>query len=394
MNPDAIAPDERFSLVAGGPFHALLGRCGLLGVDGLPSITASLMLPLLAWFIPTVLASAQSLLDPEYYGWSVYTDTTVYARYLVAMWAMIATERFADSRVTMIARHFRGAQLLGQKGLGEFQNILKTVDRRSSSATAEAVILLLAIVASFSTTEYVNAISQNSWESMPGEFSEGLSWAGWGTALVSNPLFLFLVFRWLWRFMLWANLLRQVARLPLQLMPMHPDRTGGLGFVAIFPGVFSGYLFALSCVVASSFIKAMTLVHYTENAVWLAVFVWFSGVLLIFLAPLLVFVPPLYRAREQGLLNYGRLAQRHHLRFHQRWIEQDPGDRELLGSADPSSVSDLNASVHSVLEMRLFPVDRPAVVQLLLAAGIPMLFVAVAQVPLGTLLQLAAGILL
>ena len=34
-------------------------------------------------------------------------------------------------------------------------------------------------------------------------------------------------------------------------MPLHPDRSGGLGFLANFPGIFSGFVFALSSVGAT-----------------------------------------------------------------------------------------------------------------------------------------------
>jgi len=37
----------------------------------------------------------------------------------------------------------------------------------------------------------------------------------------------------------------------MQLMPLHPDRSGGLGFLASFPGIFSGVVFALSFVVVA-----------------------------------------------------------------------------------------------------------------------------------------------
>ena len=60
---------ERFSIVAGGAFHAVLGRLGFLEGDGLPGRRAAVGLALLAWLIPALLASAQSLLDDRYSGW-------------------------------------------------------------------------------------------------------------------------------------------------------------------------------------------------------------------------------------------------------------------------------------------------------------------------------------
>ena len=62
-----------------------------------------------------------------------------------------------------------------------------------------------------------------------------------------------------------------------------------------------------------------------------------------------------------------------------------------MGSPDPSSASDLNATVQAVQELHTFPVDRAAVMQLLIAAGIPMLAVVATQIPLAELVQWIVG---
>jgi hypothetical protein len=59
----------------------------------------------------------------------------------------------------------------------------------------------------------------------------------------------------LWRFLASTALLFRISRLPLQLAPLHPDRSAGLGFLAIYPSIFSGFVFALSCGVSSSILR-------------------------------------------------------------------------------------------------------------------------------------------
>ena len=59
-----------------------------------------------------------------------------------------------------------------------------------------------------------------------------LSLAGWWHALVSVPIFQFLLVRWYFRMFIWARFLWQVSRIELRLVPTHPDRVGGLGFLA------------------------------------------------------------------------------------------------------------------------------------------------------------------
>ncbi|HLF30993.1 MAG TPA: hypothetical protein VI566_08195 [Xanthomonadales bacterium] len=385
---------ERFSLVVGGPFHTVLRRAGLVEADLLSSHRTAFGLALLAWLIPVSLASIQALLDDGYIGLSIFSDLTVYSRYLVAVWVMIATERVADARISLLVRQFPHARLVGEAGLPRFAAAVARADRRSSSKLAEAIILILVLIWSVTVTRFLSAVSVKSWEGAVIDGTVVLSWAGEAAAWLSTPFFLFLVFRWVWRFVVWAALLRSIARLPLQLMPLHPDRAGGLGFLSIFPSVFGGLVFALSCVVASALDKAFVFLEHTQQTIWLAMGAWMVLILVLFLGPLLAFSRPLYLAREHALLDYGRLAQQHHLAFHRKWIEPADAGDELMGSSDPSSVSDLNASVEAVLTMRTFPLDRPALVRLLLTAGIPFLAVAASQMPLNDLLMLILGTIL
>ena len=387
-------PAGRFSLVVGGPFHAVLRRLGLLGADQLPARRAAVGLALLAWLPPALLAAAQSLVDPRYSGWGFFADSTVYTRYLVAIWVMLATERYAEGRIALLTRQFREARLVSDNGLPAFRAALADADRRSSSALAEAVILGAALIWSSLVARYAVALAGSSWEGTAVAGEVVLSWAGETARFVSNPLFLFLVLRWIWRFLVWTALLYRISRLPLQLTPLHPDRSAGLGFLTIYPSIFSGFIFALSCVVASSFLKELGLETHSSETVWFAIGGWLALSLVLLLGPLLVFVGPLHAVRERALLEYGRLAAQHHLAFHRKWIEEPRSGADLMGSSDPSSASDLNASVQAVREMRVFPVDGPAVLQLVVAAGVPMLAVVATQIPLADLVKWIVGTIL
>jgi hypothetical protein len=375
----------RFSIVAGGPFHVLLRRLRLLEGDGLPGRRAAVSLALVAWLIPALLVAAQSLLVGRYSGWDYFEDATVYARYLVSIYAMIITERLADGRIVLLTRYFRDAGLFDVADRARFSAAVRAADGRSSSRTAELIILVFAVVWSVVNTRYSSLVSADSWE---GVVTVGggvtLSWGGEASAFTSNTLFLFLLLRWFWRFFLWAGLLRRAAALDLRVMPLHPDRCGGLGFLAIFPGIFTGLVFALSCVIGAALLKAAPVMGDSEQLVWLAIAIWLVLVMLVFLGPLLVFVRPLYLARERAMLEYGRLVHGHHTAFHSRWFDTD--GTELLGSPDPSSVSDLNASVDNVYGMSLFPVDRSALVLLVGSAAVPLLVAAAFRMPIGDLL--------
>lgn len=150
---------DKFSLVVGGPFHASLRRFGLIGTDGLPTPLAAVSLASLAWLLPAMLVIAQSIADTGYAGWGFFTDWTVYTRYLIAIWVLIATERYADGRIAMLIEQFRAANLLKADDRHAFETLLDTTDRRSSSLLAEVIIACAALVWSGLSAHYKVALA-------------------------------------------------------------------------------------------------------------------------------------------------------------------------------------------------------------------------------------------
>jgi len=144
-------------------------------------------------------------------------------------------------------------------------------------------------------------------------------------------------------------------------------------------------------VVAASMITDLALQRHDPDTVWLALALWLAFSMLLILGPLLVFVHPIYTVRERALLEYGRLANQHHLEFHRKWIEDGGRNEDILGSEDVSSAADINAAVETVQKLRFLPVDFAAVLQLFVATGAPLLAVVLSQIPLQSLLQWFAG---
>ncbi len=391
MNSERVEFDTSFSLVAGGPFYGILRRLGLVGADQLTTWRTATALALLAWLLPALLVVVQSLVDSGYRGWGYFTDLTVPARYLIAIWAMVATERYADSRFKILGRQFREAGLLARDSLPGYETALAVADRRSSSWVAEGIMLAAALVSSGSAIHLVITLTGSSWEGALVGGQVELSWGGAAARYLSNPLLLFLVLRWGWWFLVWAVLLFRISRLQLHLIPTHPDRAAGLGFLAIYPSVFSGFTFALSCVISASILKDLAVEQRAAEMVWYAVAGWLALNLIVFLGPLLVFSVPLHAARERALLEYGRMATRQHVSVHRKWTgnAEDDGDR-----ADPSalpSVSELNTNIQAIRDMGYTPINRAAVTQIIITAGLPFLLVVLKLVPLDNILKWALG---
>src|SRR5262249_13110815 len=180
------------------------------------------------------------------------------------------------------------------------------------------------------------------WYSVEVDGQLRLSPAGWWYGCVSLPLFQFFLLRWYFRLFVWARFLWKVARIDLSLVPTHPDRAAGLGFLAEIARAFSPLLLAqgvlLSGTIANQVLcDGASLLRFKLEIVGAVVIA-----VLCVLGPLLVFVPPLAAAKRGGLREYGVLAQRYVKEFDQKWLRaRAPEGEPLRGSADLPSPPDL-----------------------------------------------------
>jgi hypothetical protein len=217
--------------------------------------------------------------------------------------------------------------------------------------------------------------------------------AGWWLRLVSLPLFQFLLLRWYFRLFVWSRFLFQVSRIQLKLVPTHPDRLGGLGFLAGTASAFAVLLFAHGAMLAGQIAGRIFYVGavLTDFKVEIAVVVGF--LLLVVFGPLLVFTPQLAQAKRLGAREYGTLAMRYAREFDSKWLRGGaPEGEQLLGSGDVQSLADMAGSHDVVREMRVAPVTRDAVVQLAAAVLLPIVPLGLTMMPLEQLLKTLMGV--
>jgi len=184
------------------------------------------------------------------------------------------------------------------------------------------------------------------------------------------------------------------SRIELSLVPIHPDRVGGLGFL-------SSTIYAFAVLAAAHGVLLAGLlanrILYLKEALpsfvpEIAVLVFFM--LFLCLGPLLVFAPQLTQARRTGLRDYGTLAERYVREFEAKWLRGGaPADEQLLGSADIQSLADLSNSVEVVRTMRAAPFTKDDILRLMATTLAPIVPLLLTMMPLGELLKTLFGIL-
>jgi len=210
-----------------------------------------------------------------------------------------------------------------------------------------------------------------------------------------RPLFIALLLAWLWRLLVVTYWFWRVGKLGLSLVPTHPDRTGGLAFVEKVPGAFAMVTFAVSAVLASRW--AHEVLHHDVSLQSLrlpaAAFVILWTILL--LLPLVALAPALISARARAIPTYAALVGEQGRLLHRRWILREPvGDAPLLDAPEIGPVADAAAMYDAVKRMRVVPIGKGSIIQILLPIVLPLVVVALLRVPLkAVLLTLVKAVL-
>jgi hypothetical protein len=205
--------------------------------------------------------------------------------------------------------------------------------------------------------------------------------------MVCMPLFRFLLLRWLWRLALWCFFLWRLSRLELRLVPAHPDRAGGLGYLELVHREFTPLVLAISAVQSASLARDIASGRMPFDAIYSSVAVVLLADAVLFIGPLLVFSRKLWKCKVTGMSDYGALAEQYVREFDKRWLGAGPTPAEpLLGTADIQSLADLNNAVSIVRDMRLVPVSPSLMIDLAVAALLPLLPLVLFKYPLADLL--------
>jgi len=378
-----------------GPFFRLQRRAGLLTDADLKAGRRAVLFTAIAWLPVLLLAAMQGLALNEHHERAVLFDFSAYA-YAIAIFAFVLMEQASETRMARLISQFIAQEIIPETSREQFVEVRRKMERRTGSSLAEGIILVGAYLVAYTSLERATArIDGGTWFGAVAEGSLQLTFAGWWTLLIALPLFWFLLGRWLWRFITWGLLLRDVGRCDLRLVATHADRCGGLAFIGQYPNTYLMFVFALSTVVAATVLKNVV---YSGAALMSFKFALIGMIVFLavaFVVPLAAFTPVLMALKKGSLRRYSVLVTHHNRAFEAKWID-DPGSQheQSLGSPDISSLADLAASYEMIKSIRPLPVTKETIMPLILAALIPFIGVALTRVPLKQILGEVKGLLL
>jgi len=383
-----------FSIFVRGPLNRFFERTGLSNSDLHRPQRRILAAIVIAWVPLIILAGISGRLIGGV-RLPLVSDVETQVRLLVALPLLIIAEVIGHKRLPSLIHQFRHRGLVKPEDAPRYNEILGSAARLRDSALAEVVILIIALSTTTLAWNHLAVLKVPNWYSDSGQPHPRLTPAGFWSTYVSVPLFRFLLLRWYYRMFIWYRIIWQIARLPLHLNALHPDRAGGLGFMERAPLGFIPFLLAQSVVAAGAvghriFVLGAKLTDFKMEIIAVTVLL-----LLTVYLPLTFFVVHLEKAKRLGLRDYGSAACSYVDEFSKKWMEgRAPKDETFVGNSDIQSLADLGNSYSFVRETRLMPFSRNILLQVATVVTAPVAPLILTMIPFEKIIDGALKLLI
>jgi hypothetical protein len=358
--------------------------------------TASvLFLPFVAWLPLLGLCSISGSLLSRSLSTPFLFDLGAHIRLLVVLPLLLIAGRVAEKRMGPTIQQFVSRFLVPDEMIVRFEAAIASAYRAGDSIVADVLLIVLILGTDSAIVKQTAAgLGASTWYATSSPQGAALTPAGTFYAFVSLPIFQFVLLRWYYRLFIWARFLMRVAKLNLRLVPTHPDRVGGLGFLLLATQALALFGMAHGALLAGwlanrVLIRGELLTGFKAEIVIVVVFV-----LLITIAPLFAFTRPLILAKRRGIFEYGKLASRYVYDFDAKWVRARAArNEELVGSSDIQSLADMGGSYELVQNMRSLPITPQLITTVSVAVLLPVAPLLLTVMPLNELIKKLVGIL-
>jgi hypothetical protein len=375
------------SVVEGGPLDRLQLRLGLIKLQRPLIVRRALIFAMIAWLPLLILSAAQGVLLTNVRIPFLY-DPSAHVRFLVSVPLLIVAEVVIGPRLVASTSQFITAELIPEERYQDFDAAIVDSIRLRDSTLAEGIILAITYLGAFLSIRFLSP-TVSTWHSFVRESGHRFTLAGYWYALVSIPIYQFLVYRWLWRTFIWCKFLHRVLKLDLQLIPPHPDKAAGLGFLGETHRLFAILIFAYAATASAVTSREVLFDKIPIQTYKVPLAALIALMLLLFLGPLFMFAPVLLRARRKALHEYSRLACKLGRLYEQKWVKgMAPSGESLLSTTDNTSLANYSHDYELVEGMRVFPFEPRTAVVLALAGLIPMVPLLATVMPMEEIFKL------
>lgn len=354
-----------------------------------PNVIRILVLTGVAWLPLMVL----TLIDGTFYTSeltiSFIKDVTPFVRGLIVVPLLVMADNLIEPMMVRVLTYLKASGVVADSEQESLSSAAEKMTSQMNNKLLQIILVVLVLAVSWMLqSDYVDMWEEEgvtSWMLTLDNGGVDQTLAGSWFLLVTSPLVSFLLYRWIWRFIVWSVFLYRVSRMKLELCASHTDLAGGLGMIGVNHALFS-ILFLIMATLVSSDLAGNVL--YEGDALvdvkQLAfVFIFISVVIL--LVPLLFFTNKLIKLKYKALAEYGALQNQISGDFHKHWIKDET--KELVDSMQPSAMADYSAVYETISNMRIVPINPKSIIILAALLLSPFLPLALTEASIWDILQ-------
>jgi len=388
-----------FALSTGGLIDSLSLRLHIRNPGSYNIRRRIIVLFALTWLPILLLSAVEGNLINGQLAVPFLSDPTPYVRYFVTLPLLVIASTIIDPLIATAISSIASSGIVPPSKQAEFSRAFQALDRRNDSYLADIVILaivaLLAVTVVLVSAQSEDIRNISTWAVATVGDHFRVTNAGWWFYLVASPVLLVVLFRWLWRFLIWCEFMFRVSRIELDLEPSHPDLAGGLGVLRNGQNAFLIMFLAVGTLLSVSLAYEMLYGDAVIAMVGPVVIVFVAVCMVIMTVPLLFYTPQLIQTKLHGRAKYGALGYRLSRAFDEKWAVR--ADREtgqsLLETADASTVCDYSTVYQAVASMRYVAGSSREYVLQAIVLLIPFAPLVLIVVPFPELLKMLSGTL-
>lgn len=323
-------------------------------------------------------------------------DITPYVRCLIVIPLLVMVENVIEPMMARVINYTKSSGIVPDMEKEKLNDAVEKMAYLMNSKWILLVLLMLAILFSFiMRSDYDDMWTERGVTSWMLQLENGVvdeTLAGTWFLLVTSPLVSFLVYRWVWRFIIWSIFLNRVSKLKLELRASHTDLAGGLGVIGLNHALFVMLFFILATLLSSDLASNMLYEEEVLVSIKQVVTVFIVLSIIVILLPLMFFARQLVDLKHNALAEYSTLQNQISKDFHKKWIKDEADD--LVDSMQPSAMADYSAVFENVSNMRLLPVDMKMIIVMAGVLLIPFLPLALIETSLWDIMQKIGGVLI
>jgi hypothetical protein len=371
--PDMIP----FSLFEGDLVTRLFQRLGMGSYRTIDLVKRSLCLIVLTWGVLAVLAVWSDVHWTKPPGKNFFLDFAAYGQLLIGLPMFLIAERVIDWQTREAARCFLTTGVVQPGDAVRLVRINWQLKRLRHSIWPDLICIAIAyaVTASWMIPEMYN--DRLTWHAMVQSGDHQLlTGPGVWELIFVGPLTTYWWLRWAVKIFLWTRYLYQISSLRLNLVPSHPDSTGGIGFLSDAQTKFGWVILAYGV----SYVAPTILYKLKfEGATIFVLSVWgygasfVVGAPLLFTLPLFMFTKQLYQAKVRALEAFQERSMERAKAFEDKWLKAcSSGNYELMSGSDLAGLDALNRVYGHIHKMRVVPFDLRSFSELVGSALGPM----------------------